>query len=178
MYRPAIATFLIFISLTTHDPLSGSEMPGASMIQPSWDEVHDIVGEICQKIDPNQIDVLFGVSVGGLVPTALFSVELENKNVATISARSYVGREQKSLKVAYGPEKGSIRGKNVLLIDDIVDTGATIRMIKKLLLTEYGAKAVKVASLYVKENSPEYPDFWGEEINDWVEFPWECRKSS
>lgn len=148
----------------------------ASFYYPSWDELHEVTAEICQQIDLESVDLLLGVSVGGLVPTALFSIEMKNKNVATISARSYDGRKQGSLVVRNGPERSAVEGKRVLIVDDIVDTGVTVREIKRILLEEYGAASVQIATLFVNREKGQYPDYWGVETNDWVVFPWELEK--
>ena len=53
-----------------------------------------------------------------------------------------------------------------ILIDDIVDSGATI--------TNYH-KRFKTASLFYRESSKIKPDFYAEKIDDgtWIQFPWE-----
>jgi len=139
----------------------------------TWEEIHEIAAGVCEQIPDDSFDVLLGISVGGLVPTALFSLELGTKQVATISARSYDGERQGYLSVSNGPEREAIEGKRVLIVDDIVDTGATVDRIKSLLLERYGAKSVQIASLFVNEKHGRYPDYWGVESNDWVIFPWE-----
>lgn len=140
---------------------------------PSWEEIHQITHDICKKIEIDGIDLLIGLSVGGLVPTALCSLELDYKAVATISARSYEGNVQNGLILNNLPKKCDVEGRSILLIDDIVDSGKTLREIKCLLYGEYGAKKVSSAALYVRKGTPEYPDHWGRETSQWVEFPWE-----
>ena len=145
-----------------------------NIVKLSWDDITSCVSTICQKLDPTTIDVLVGISVGGLVPTSLFSNELQNKNVTTLSARSYTERQQKELKIGYLPEKSGLEGKRILLIDDIIDTGKTIQKTKELLYNTYHVQSITVVSLYVNSNHCKtYPNLYGHETTDWIEFPWE-----
>ena len=167
--------FITGISLLCSSAYAGENDSSVIKVRPSWDKMHAIVGEICERINPDDYDVLFGISAGGLVPTALFSLELGNKNVMTISTESYTGMTRGKLRIKNGPEKGNhLEGKRVLLIDDIVDSGATIEAIKQLLIDTYKVESVTTAVIYVNgKTTATYPDFWGEESFNWIEFPWE-----
>lgn len=140
---------------------------------PSWEEIHQMVGEICEGIEIDDFDLLIGLSVGGLVPLALFSVELGCKEVTTISASSYDGKNQKALTLKRLPKREELEKRSILLIDDIVDSGNTLREIKSLLYCQYGVQKITTASLYVKKGTPEYPDYWSKETTQWIVFPWE-----
>ena len=142
----------------------------------SWDEVHDMVHQVSQQIDMSEYDLLFGVSVGGLVPTTLFSLELGSKNVATVSARSYDGKKQGEIVVTNGPDKENLKGKRILLIDDLVDSGNTIEVIRKALYNEYNVAKVDVACLFMKPHSKVTPDFFAKKSNAWITFPWEIKR--
>ena len=119
--------------------------------------------------------MLLGVAVGGAVPAALFSRQLENKNFFTISVTSYDSEnQQRELFVRNRPEKKYLEGKNVLIVDDILDSGGTIIAVKKLLEEEYNVKSIKVATVFLNtEHCRVRPDYWGIETTDWIVFPWE-----
>lgn len=141
----------------------------------TWDEVRELVGEICQGIDKSQVDVICGISVGGLAPTSLFSLVLEEKNVVSISCRSYKGYEQGEAVISNGPVREALEGKRVLLVDDIIDSGNTIVKVTEYLYENYGVKSVDVAVLYVNTDhiKCDCPAFYGRETTDWIVFPWE-----
>ena len=67
--------------------------------------------------------------------------------------------------ISFSPEKP------VLMIDDLVDTGATIEFFKAKL-QELGVPS-QVAVVYKKPTSTVLPDFWVEQTSDWIVFPWE-----
>ncbi|MBT3394659.1 MAG: hypothetical protein HN411_06100 [Waddliaceae bacterium] len=145
-----------------------------AMLYPTWNELQDVVADMCRDIDGDEYDVIMGISVGGLAPTVFFSEELHNKNVTAISAKSYDGKKQGSLIIRNAPEKESLEGKRILLIDDVVDTAITINSVKKLLIEEYDVATIDVATLYVNyDHCKEYPRYWGIETTDWIVFPWE-----
>jgi uncharacterized protein len=141
----------------------------------SWEEVREIVSSLCQGISRNDVDVICGISVGGLVPAALVSVELGEKNVVTLSSRSYQGFHQGEIVISNGPEVSALRGKRVLLVDDIMDSGNTIAKVRQHLLKQYLVQSVDVAVIYLNtvHCQAEQPEYWGKETSDWIVFPWE-----
>ena len=141
----------------------------------TWDEIREMVSDICLNIDKSKVDVICGISVGGLAPTSLFSLELQEKNVVSISCRSYNGYEQGKAVIKNGPEKSALEGKKVLLVDDIVDSGNTIVEVTEYLYNYYGVESVDVAVLYLNKDHCKYsyPAYWGKETTEWIVFPWE-----
>ncbi|KAM4768074.1 hypoxanthine-guanine phosphoribosyltransferase isoform 1-T1 [Cyanocitta cristata] len=72
------------------------------------------------------------------------------------------------IKVIGGDDLSTLTGKNVLIVEDIIDTGKTMKTLLSLL-KQYNPKMVKVASLLVKRTprSVGYrPDFVGFEVPD------------
>src|SRR3989344_3911703 len=71
---------------------------------------------------------LIGITVGGVIPLALLADEFGTKNIATVSARSYSKKRQGKLRITSLPEI-DLRGKRVLLVDEIADRGTTLKRI-------------------------------------------------
>ncbi|XP_048652530.1 hypoxanthine-guanine phosphoribosyltransferase isoform X2 [Marmota marmota marmota] len=72
------------------------------------------------------------------------------------------------IKVIGGDDLSTLTGKNVLIVEDIIDTGKTMQTLLSLV-KQYNPKMVKVASLLVKRTSRSVgyrPDFVGFEIPD------------
>jgi len=67
-----------------------------------------------------------------------------------IRCSSYDGQEQKALKL-HSDVEVSIEDKTVFIVDDILDSGETIKMLKNHFL-KYGAKQVETVSAVYKEN--------------------------
>lgn len=86
--------------------------------------------------------------------------------------KSYKGLNKKSkLKIT---EKigASVKGKKILVVDDIVDTGETLVYVIKYL-KDKGAKIVKTCVLHYKKKSMYKPSYYGEKTSKWIVYPWE-----
>lgn len=131
--------------------------------------IDKIAEDILQQCDLENL-MIISLMKGAIVFTAdLFrrlpvELELELMNVS-----SYHGGTESSGEIQFLdtclPE---VTGKNVLLVDDIFDTGLTLRSVSKALENE-GAKTVKSCVLLSKDkqrDSPYTPDFIGFSIGD------------
>lgn len=167
-----LMTVLLGVLMMTQAVAQGEEIAKRYV---TWDEIREIVFEMCEEIDNDEVDVICGISVGGLAPTSLFSLELKEKNVVSISCRSYDGYEQGEVVIKNGPERSALAGKKVLLVDDIVDSGNTIVKVKEHLYEHYGVESVDVAVIYLNTAhcKCEPPAYWGKETTEWIVFPWE-----
>jgi hypothetical protein len=74
------------------------------------------------------------------------------------------------------PTQFTIRGKKVLLVDDIADTGESLLTAMEHL-KERGAKSIFVVTLVKKPHSKVVPDLYVKETSAWVVFPWEVRET-
>ena len=87
----------------------------------------------------------------------------------------YVGTADKSegASVRYPMPEGSVEGKDVLIIDDIADTGGSIERAYEYV-TDRDAGEVRTATLQLLDTSTFQPDFVGEELTEWtwVVYPW------
>ncbi len=59
----------------------------------------------------------------------------------------------------------------VLVVDDIYDSGETIKSVKARLSSE--TENIKVATLYLRRGRRPGPDFYVREVSKWVVFPHE-----
>ena len=121
-------------------------------------------------------DHLVGVALGGLVPLTLISRELGVANVSVIRARSYDAdsHQRKELIIDELPEI-DLSGKQVLLIDEIADSGETLKKVSELLRERSHAEVIKTATLVVHATRcSACPDFSVMKTDEWVVFPWEA----
>lgn len=141
----------------------------------SWEDVEGLVQELAEKLRASgfEPECLIGITVGGIIPLALLADKLGTKDVATVSARSYTAGEQGKLQVTALPEI-DLRGKRVLLVDEIADRGTTLAYISELFREKYGVGELKAAVLVVnKKNCEHWPDYHAREVDRWVVFPWD-----
>ena|SRR3990167_7719265 len=141
----------------------------------SWKQVADFSKDIADKIKKSKFkpDYLIGITVGGLIPLGLIAEKLDIRNVLTVSAGSYLGKVQGELKVKYLPEI-NLKGKKILLIDEVAETGKTLKNLSQEIIEKYQPSELRTAVLvFNKKDSKFLPNFIASETEDWVVFPWE-----
>ncbi len=146
---------------------------------PSWEQIYEMLIEVADRIRRNgfEPDVIVGVSRGGWVPARVMSDLLENPELANVKAEFYLGvAETKGEPVITQPVSASVKGKKVLVMDDVADTGKSLRLVKTHILEE-GATDVKIATIYYKPWSVLTPDYYKKKTSLWVIFPWERKET-
>lgn len=108
------------------------------------------------------VDFVVGVSRGGLIPAALIATRIDKPLVAV-----YIDQKDR----VYLDRKGWLRGKRVLLVDDIVRTGATLgKMVA--LLKKSGVREIKSFTLFCLRGARVRPT-WTTLISRDQKMPWD-----
>ncbi|MGO9643850.1 MAG: phosphoribosyltransferase [Candidatus Bathyarchaeia archaeon] len=150
-------------------------MSSRKYVAPGWDRIYEMLLELALAIRSSgfKTDLIVGVSRGGWAPARVLSDLLENTRTASMKVEFYVGLEKTSSRpVVTQPVGENAFGKNVLVVDDVSDTGESLKVAIDHV-AEKGAKAIKTATLYYKPHSKFKPDFFAESTGDWIIFPWE-----
>ncbi len=122
-------------------------------------------------------DVIVGVARGGWPPARIMSDLLENPELANVKAEFYMSvAETKGEPIITQPVSVSVKGKRVLVVDDVADTGKSLRLVR-LHLKEQGATDVKIATIYYKPWSIVTPDWYERKTSHWIIFPWERKET-
>src|SRR5438067_7155950 len=141
----------------------------------SWDQFHRdtraLVGRLA-RAGPCQAIVC--VTRGGLVPAAIVARELDIRLIETVCVASYNHTTQGELKVLKDVARnivgiGGGRGKGVLIVDDLVDTGKTAKVVRELLPEAH------FATVYAKPMGRPMVDTFITEVSQdtWIYFPWD-----
>jgi len=141
-------------------------------IKLTYAKVNDLVKKIVNEVNHIKFDYIVGVSRGGLVPAVIASHLLKLPLVPiTWSTRDFAKQEHNYQIVA-----DLLQGKNILLIDDINDTGKTfLDLINDWEYTS-DSKGRLVKATVLQRHTTKYPsDYFGELIlsDNWILFPWE-----
>jgi len=141
-----------------------------------WERVYNLCKWISREVkgDGFKPDVIVAIARGGWCAGLVLSDLLSIKDLRSVKIEhwGYTGEVTGDAKITQ-PIVGELDGKDVLLVDDITDTGDSMRLALKHL-DELNAKSVKTAVLKHKTISTFKPDYIGTEMDDWkwVVFPW------
>jgi len=146
---------------------------------PSWEQIYEMLLNLADKIrkDKFKPDIIVGVSRGGWAPGRVMSDLLENPQIANVKAEFYKGvAETKGEPIITQPVSAPVKGKRVLVMDDVADTGRSLRKVR-LHLLEHGATDVRIATIYYKPWSVTLPNYYEKETRQWIIFPWERKET-
>jgi hypothetical protein len=146
---------------------------------PSWEQIYKLLLDLADKVRKAGFkpDVIVGVSRGGWPPARIMSDLLENQKLANVTAEFYVGVAETTCKpVITQPVSIQMRTRRVLVVDDVADTGESLRLVRAHL-SEQGASEVKIATIYYKPWSVVIPDYYEKETCSWIIFPWERKET-
>lgn len=150
------------------------ELPELKFV--SWPELHQMGYELATRLRalrPETCTIL-SVARGGHVLARLLS-DFLNLPIYSFSIQSYQDLQQHELKIMQ-ELSGDFKGKNVLLVDEIIDSGKTL--VRALdYLGEFEVRSVTSVSLHVKPEAVIKSDFYGEETDKWVVYPYEVRET-
>jgi len=141
----------------------------------SWDQFHRDARALAWRLsESGPFAALVCITRGGLVPAAIVARELGIRVIETVCVASYDHVTQGELKVlktvaADIAALGGGRGKGVLVVDDLVDTGQTARMVREILPDAH------FAAVYAKPMGRPLVDTFVTEVSQdtWIFFPWD-----
>jgi hypoxanthine phosphoribosyltransferase len=156
-----------------------SELEDLKLLHNSWDEVVSLVTLITGQIkecnyDP---DIIIAMSRGGFSPARILCDHLNIKRLASIQIEYYtgIGTTKKTPHVIF-PLNADVEGLNVLIVDDVADTGHSLRLAIEQI-QKNRPQTMKTATIHTKPWSSLKPDFCALEVNKWIVYPWEVVES-
>jgi len=142
----------------------------------SWEQFHRDARALAWRLSgkDEHFKALVCITRGGLVPAAVVARELEIRLIETVCVASYDYKQQGELKVLK-EVCASVRdidrgeGRGVLIVDDLVDTGATAKIVRAMLPDAH------FATVYAKPMGRPLVDTFVTEVSQdtWIYFPWD-----
>ncbi len=135
----------------------------------TWDQLHrDARSLAATLMARGPITGLVAISRGGLIPAAIVARELDCRLVESVCVASYEEESQGEPRLLKPPAAAG-DGEGFVIIDDLVDSGTTARMVRALLPKAY------FACLYAKPAGAGVADAYVVEVpqDTWVLFPWD-----
>ena len=140
-----------------------------------WFQVHDLTIKIFVKLKKLKLnpDIIVAIARGGWVPARLFADLFKLKETSNVNIKFYetIGKRYET-PVLTQLSKDELQGKTVLLVDDLVDSGESMKLAVQEL-KKCQIKKILTITLYKKDHSKFIPDFVANITKKWVVFPWE-----
>ncbi|MBU1341945.1 MAG: xanthine phosphoribosyltransferase [Proteobacteria bacterium] len=134
----------------------------------SWEQLHRDAKALSWRLHDVEKTWkgIVAITRGGLVPAAVIARELEIRYIDTVCITSYDWKEQGEANIL---KKIDDSGEGLLIIDDLVDTGSTARVVRKMLPKAY------FATVYAKPAGKPLVDAYVTEVSQdtWILFPWD-----
>ena len=146
---------------------------------PSWNQIYGLILKLAETTQKSGFkpDIIVGVSRGGWVPARIMSDLLENPKLANVATEYYVGVAETKQEVSLTQQVSlPVRGKKVLVVDDVADTGESLKLVN-LHLKKQGAQEIRIATIYYKPWSVTVPHYYEQETSGWIIFPWERKEA-
>jgi xanthine phosphoribosyltransferase len=144
----------------------------------SWDQFHRDARALAWRLADldEQWRAMVAVTRGGLVPAAIISRELEIRVIETVGVASYLDYDEQGepeVRKTITPALLDGGGDRVLIVDDLVDTGATARVVRDMLPHAH------FATVYAKPQGRPLVDTFVTEVSQdtWIYFPWDMGMS-
>jgi xanthine phosphoribosyltransferase len=141
----------------------------------SWDEFHRDARALAWRLSAaGPFEAIVAVTRGGLVPAAIVARELGIRVIETVCVASYDHISQGELRMLKAVADSIIalgggNGQGVLIVDDLVDTGKTAKMVREILPEAH------FATVYAKPMGRPMVDTFITEVSQdtWIFFPWD-----
>ena len=141
----------------------------------SWDQIHRDARALAWRLDGHgPADggwrAVVAITRGGMAPAMIVARELDIRTVDTISVKSYDHQNQSEARVLNAPDPELMGdGEGILVVDDLVDSGKTLELVRSLLPKAH------FATVYAKPEGRNMVDSFITEVSQdtWIFFPWD-----
>ena len=149
-------------------------LPHEKGLHVSWDQLHRDARALAWRLQDAAPEsgwkAVVAITRGGMAPAMIISRELDIRTVDTISVKSYNHQEQSEPRIIKSPDATVVGdGEGILIIDDLVDTGKTLEVVRKAMPKAH------VATVYAKPQGRPMVDSFITEVSQdtWIFFPWD-----
>jgi xanthine phosphoribosyltransferase len=138
----------------------------------SWDQLHrDGKALAWRLVEKGPWEGIVAITRGGLIPAAIVARELDCRLIESVSIVTYDEEVKGEPVVAKSPVAAG-DGEGWLVLDDLVDTGPTLRVVRALLPKAH------YATVYAKPAGKPLVDSFVTEVSQdtWILFPWDTEQ--
>ena len=171
---------------TTADGTPADQLPDRETL--TWDGFGEAARDLTRQIVDSgwMPDLIIAIARGGLLPAGAISYAIGVKAMGTMNVEFYTGLGETLPEPQLLPplmDVSAMDGKRVLVVDDVADSGRTLKMVMDLIaehgLSLDGGEAVRVDArcvvIYEKPRSVIEPDYVWRVTDQWINFPWSTK---
>ena len=157
-----------------------SDVPPAPELTPdrevlTWDQFGVASRELARDVLSSGFvpDVVVAIARGGLLLAGSIAYALGAKSCGAMNIEFYTGVGERLPEPIMLPpmfDDSTLDGKNVLLVDDVSDSGRTLAMVDQLL--KASGATVHTVVLYTKPGTVHVPTYTWKNTDRWINFPW------
>ncbi|MDP9800533.1 hypoxanthine phosphoribosyltransferase [Arcanobacterium wilhelmae] len=142
----------------------------------SWEMFGDATRELATNVWESgyRPDLIVCVARGGLIPAGAMAYALDMKPVLVMNVEFYtkIGETLPDPRLLNPlPDFSALKGAKVLIVDDVVDSGRTLKYVQELCeANEVGE--MRLAVIYEKPTSVLKADYVWRDTDLWISFPW------
>jgi xanthine phosphoribosyltransferase len=145
------------------------------MFPVSWDQFHRDARALAWRLNgAGPFEAIVAITRGGLVAAAIVARELGVRVIDTVGVASYDHQSQGDIRILKAVSDDVLKlggegGKSILIVDDLVDTGKTARVVRDLMPRAH------FATVYAKPMGRPLVDSYITEVSQdtWIFFPWD-----
>ncbi|MCF4112878.1 MULTISPECIES: xanthine phosphoribosyltransferase [Dethiosulfovibrio] len=147
----------------------GSEERYHKTFSVSWEQIQRDCKALAWRLLDRKWERIIGIARGGLIPAAIIARELDIRLVDTVCVSSYTMKRQGELEILKQIDTSS-KGEGWLIVDDLVDTGKTAKVVRDMF------PEARFAAVYAKPEGRPYVDTYITEVSQdtWILFPWDA----
>ena len=144
----------------------------------TWQDLGDGARELAEAIhaDGYRPDIVLAIARGGLPVAGALAYALGVKNTFTMNVEFYTGIDERldmPMLLPPVPDLIDFAETNVLIADDVADTGATLALVKSFC--EGKVAEVRCAVMYEKSRSSVQCEYVWRHTDNWIVFPWSAK---
>ncbi len=138
----------------------------------SYEDFKNDTNILIDKVRSSEFDAIVAIARGGLTLSHVMGEGLDIRQVHSIRTEHYDKTKKRDTLSIFG--KCEFKdAKKVLVVDDISDSGDTLKAVMEYLKDDFKDIEFSSATLFYKKSSVYEPDFWINEAKEWIDFFWE-----
>jgi hypoxanthine phosphoribosyltransferase len=155
-------------------------MDNVNRVYLSWADVDKLIGSMTPRMQAYDYDLVIAITRGGIIPGAILSERLGIQQVLIASVDFYEDEEHDLDWPVFMqfPSDSILRGKQVLIADDIWDRGKQVVSVTERVEQAGGTPVSAV--LHYKPHRSQFPNkspnFYATKTEDWIIYPWEVER--